>query len=211
MKKQQKPILVLAIIITFLVAVLFLPKLLSAGSLPPPPDAVDLSGVPVPTMKTLDEIYKLVAPLPTGFLLWSDNTRFAVCDEGTPDIDSDDVVLDRATGLMWSRDANLDGRKIWQDAMDYCDSLYLGRKTDWRLPTIEELTSLSKPYPSYYPALPEGHPFINVQSSVYWSSTTYANNTAHAWLVFFTDGLVNSIIKDITGYVWCVRGGHDAY
>ena len=170
-----------------------------AGNLEP-------SGTPGPTMKTLDDIYKSVAPLPTGFVLCETNTRFAVCDEGSPTEDFDDVVLYRATGLMWVRNAILE-KKAWEGAIDYCDSLSLGRKTDWRLPTIEELTSLSGPFPSeHHPALPVGHPFVNVQSSIYWSSTSLSPGSYLAWVVNFENGGLIQHNKEIHNCVWCVRG-----
>jgi hypothetical protein len=201
MRKQIKPMFVSAIITVFMAATLFLPGLICAGDLEP-------SGPPGPTM------YKLVAPLPTGFVLWADNTRFAVSDEGTPGDTSDDVVLDRATGLMWARDANLaNGSKTWQEALDYCNDLNLGRSsklaTDWRLPSIGELTRLSEPYPSTgTPALPDGHPFVNVRTDFYWSSTTYEDGTGHAWYVRMSNGSADGYnLKPNGNYVWPVRAG----
>ncbi|NIO68243.1 MAG: DUF1566 domain-containing protein, partial [Anaerolineae bacterium] len=44
---------------------------------------------------------------------------------------------------------------------------------DWRLPNVRELQSLID-YGRQTPALPSGHPFTGVQSSLYWSSTTHA-------------------------------------
>ena len=206
MRKQQKGMMVLAIITALIATVLFLPGLIGAGELEP-------TAAPGLTMHTLDEIVQAVTPLPPGFVLWQDNTRFAVSDEGTAADTSDDVVLDRATELMWARDANLDGTKNWTDAMDYCDSLELGRTgtlaTDWRLPSIDELTSLSEPYPSTHtPALPEGHPFVNVQSNYYWSGSTYAGHTSFAWSVYMLDGSVPYYDKSSSLYVWPVRGGN---
>ncbi|MHC4639751.1 MAG: Lcl C-terminal domain-containing protein, partial [Planctomycetota bacterium] len=145
--------------------------------------------------------------------------RFAVSDEGTAADTSDDVVLDRATGLMWARDANLAGTKNWTDAMDYCDSLELGRTgtlaTDWRLPSIDELTSLSEPHPSTHtPALPEGHPFVNVQyltDHYYWSSTHDETNSNLAWTVHMSSGSVFTFAKhglSASFYVWPMRGGN---
>ncbi|MEW6054835.1 MAG: hypothetical protein AB1552_13815 [Nitrospirota bacterium] len=52
MKARGKIILTGVIVIAFVL----LPCLSIAGSLEPAPDAVDLSGNPVPTMKTLDEV-----------------------------------------------------------------------------------------------------------------------------------------------------------
>jgi hypothetical protein len=50
MKKQQKSMLVLAVMAVFMGTVLFLPGLISAGELEP-------SDPPGPTMKTLQDIY----------------------------------------------------------------------------------------------------------------------------------------------------------
>ena len=203
MKMRGKSILVQTIFVAIALT-LILPCLSLAGSLEP-------SGPPGSTMYTLEEILTAATPLPTGFELWPNNPRFAVSNEGTPDEHSDDVVLDRATGLMWTRDV-LVGTIHWQDAVDYCDSLEIGRlstlATDWRLPSIEELTSLSEPFPSTVsPALPAGHPFINVQSSWYWSATTLANLPSFAWLVSMFNGNVSTFAKNNSRYVWCVRGG----
>ena len=59
------------------------------------------------------------------------------------------------------------------------------------------------------PAIPSGHPFSGVLSSVYWSSTTYADNPLGAWLVDLDDGSVAYIGKGwpVEHLVWPVRGG----
>jgi hypothetical protein len=82
----------------------------------------------------------------------------------------------------------------------------------WRLPTIEELARLVDPSEGP-PTLPKDHPFINVQSSDYWSSTTVAEATTDAWRVNFYNGVVSDGNKNGTLYVWCVQGGqgHDGY
>ncbi len=79
--------------------------------------------------------------------------------------------------------------------------------TDWRLPNRRELRSLAD-YELFTPALPLGHPFTQVQSSGYWSSTSYAYGTGDAWLVHFYFGAVipdNKAGSDY--YVWPVRSG----
>ena len=158
-------------------------------------------------------------PLPTGFVLWDANPRFAVWDHNTTTDPSDDVVLDRSTGLMWARDANLAGKKTWQDAVDFCDDLFLdnradwrlpfGNRTDWRLPSIEELVTMTEPYPStHFPVLPSDHPFVNVQSDNYWSGTSCAHTTRYAWRVDMNFGYVIYNDKIYNHYVWPVRGGN---
>ena len=78
--------------------------------------------------------------------------------------------------------------------------------TDWRLPSVKELISLID-YSQYNPALPQGHPFTNVQSSYYWSSTSHAHYTNHAWIVYMYYGYVHYSNKTNYLYVWPVRAG----
>ena len=94
----------------------------------------------------------------------------------------DGTVLDNLTGLVWALNANLpNGSKTWQAALDYVAGMNAGTNpnlgyTDWRLPNINELESLVNAE-LYDPALPQGHPFTNVQSFWYWSSTSYVYTT----------------------------------
>jgi len=53
---------------------------------------------------------------------------------------TDSLVRDDNTGLVWQR-AQVDGLE-WSEAADYCDSLQLGGRHDWRVPTTKELYSL---------------------------------------------------------------------
>jgi hypothetical protein len=90
--------------------------------------------------------------------------------------------------------------------MDSCQPKNVGGRYGWRLPTVDELASLVDISQSN-PALPSGHPFINVQSSDYWSASTDTYYPASAWRVGFTSGLVAPNAKIVNDYVWCVRGG----
>jgi hypothetical protein len=124
---------------------------------------------------------------------------------------SDGTVTDNLTGLMWAKDANLNNAPMtWTKAIDNANNLSLGSYgcsasyTDWRLPNIKELQSLID-FSNYNLTLPSGHPFSNVQSSYYLSSTTYAYNTDYAWGVGVDDGSVYHGNKAFSGYVWPVR------
>jgi hypothetical protein len=56
----------------------------------------------------------------------------------------DGTVTDTKTGLMWPAKDN--GNHInWADARSYCQSYSGGDHTDWRMPTLAELTSLYDP------------------------------------------------------------------
>jgi len=144
------------------------------------------------------------------------NPRFTDNGNGT--------VADNLTGLMWTKDAHAPGPSIcnpgtyktWQGALNYVACLntnsYLGHN-DWRLPNRKELRSLID-YSNYNPALPSGYPFTNVQSYLYWSSTTLVYSvgdrdyTDYAEIIFMMDGSVDGVAKvDASSHVWAVRGG----
>ena len=72
-----------------------------------------------------------------------------------------------------------------QEALDYIATLNRDKvfgSADWRLPNRRELRSLMS-HQTRKPALPERHPFVNVFSGWYWTSTTAAINTAYAWYI----------------------------
>ncbi|MBF0236668.1 MAG: DUF1566 domain-containing protein [SAR324 cluster bacterium] len=92
-------------------------------------------------------------------------------------------------------------KRNWSDAVNYCKQLKYAGHSDWRLPEIHELEGL------WY----SGRRWM-LDSSFYWSSSTYAvstyaGNTSYAWGVYFNDGYVNYNGKTDSYYVRCVRGG----
>jgi hypothetical protein len=188
MKKQRKSIFVLAVLVTLLGSNLFLPGLIIAGDLEP-------SAPPGPTMKTLNEIP------PTWSQILPAAERFEL-------VMGDEAVLDKETGLVWTKNANIAGYKNWQDAINNCRNLDTGNRKGWRLPTVEELATLVDPTQSN-PALPAGHPFDNVVLAYYWAITTYQPDTARAWTVDMSDGSIyNTLHKTLsTAPFWPVRGG----
>ena len=117
----------------------------------------------------------------------------------------DGTVTDHKTGLMWSKNAN-QGQMSWEKAMEHCQALKRAGHNDWRLPDRFELESLLD-ISQFLPALPEDHPFENVQSAYYWSSSTPAHNTFYAWIVYMNYGNVHHYSKTRSYYVWPVRGG----
>lgn len=128
-------------------------------------------------------------------------------------VDNDDgTVTDNLTGLMWTKNANLDplgelgGPKTWYIALLYCNSLVYAGYSDWRLPNIRELLSLID-YSRNNPALPSGHPFEDVFSG-YWSSTTFEVSDNRAWYVYMSYGYMDIFLKSDAKYVWPVRSAH---
>ena len=136
----------------------------------------------------------------------------------------DGTVTDNQTGLIWLKNANCFGFRRWNLAIADSNGLASGscglsdgsNSGDWRLPNLFELESLREmQYEN--PAISntagtgqwtEGDPFTGVQSSPYWSSTTFANANDYAWSVYLSSGYVLSYDKYSSLYVWPVRGGH---
>jgi len=115
------------------------------------------------------------------------------------------TITDTLTGLIWLQNANCteilggvdksSGHLSWADALTWSNNLASGScglndgstAGDWRLPNIEELESLVD-LQQYNPALPAGHPFGNVHTGGYWSSSTSAGIAADAWTLLIDDG-----------------------
>ncbi len=150
------------------------------------------SGPPAPTMRTLEEI------TPAWNKKLPDSERFVDALDGN-------AVLDEVTGLVWDK---LPSSTLfsWIDAIEHCYSRAVDYRKGWRLPTVEQLSTLLDDSQSP-PTLPTEHPFKDVQSSFYWSTTTDAIGIDIAWGVSFLNGQPFSNTKTRTGYVWCVRSG----
>jgi hypothetical protein len=124
-------------------------------------------------------------------------------------------ATDELTGLMWVTDGNLmvsrdpafdqdrtagDGDINWKTALDYIEKLnqenYLGYD-DWRMPNLVEIRSLAdlgRPDT----ALPAGHPFFNLKSP-YWSSTTTESMRRAANCFYLQEYYVHANITNLAG------------
>jgi hypothetical protein len=126
---------------------------------------------------------------------------------------SNGTVTDHQTGLIWLKEGNCFGEKIWYDALSACQNLASGscglsdgsNAGDWRLPNWNELKSIVD-YRSYYPSINTEY-FPNTVSAIYWSSTTYALNMYAALNVDFYYGFAYYSHKSASHYVRAVRGG----
>jgi hypothetical protein len=142
------------------------------------------------------------------------------CDQG------DGTVKDMTTGLVWLQKADWGGLKKWRcadsdidpydDAHTRAGILKAGTaganlsdesvEGDWRLPTKKELDGLVKGTEAVHSVTPQA--FTNVQTVVYWSSTTVASLTNYAWVVYIYNGNKLYSNKDYPFYVWPVRSGN---
>jgi hypothetical protein len=146
-------------------------------------------------MKTLDQIpptWSQILPAPT---------RFELVMGGA-------AVLDKETGLVWEQSPST-SQYDWNEATRFCFMLATGGRFGWGLPTLQELASLMDPTSSN-PALPSGHPFSNVQNSLYWSATSLDSDPTWANIINMADHtfVLAHKTNPAYGYKWCVRGGH---
>jgi hypothetical protein len=196
MMKRRESIRLAGAIVVAVAILLLLPCLSIAGSLEPPAIAVDPSGNPVPTMKTLDQI-----PPTWSQKLQCDTAacpRFEIVMDGA-------AVLDKETGLVWERSPRTYTGN-WYNAQWECWAHNTGERWGWRLPTIYELVSLAELVAhDCYGLLPCGHPFTNAICT-YWSATTWFWDANEA--ISFSRLGTNSFSKDSELCYWCVRGGY---
>jgi len=136
-------------------------------------------------------------------------------DDGLPNPASyadggDGTVLDEVTGLVWEQDP-ADDNGTWDEALAYCEALELGGKTDWRLPTRIEMTSvLDYGKPGWAEAAFPGAPGAFHRSASDWILTINQQGagagTDYAWAFNMSDGIVsNAYSKASDARYRCVR------
>jgi len=122
-----------------------------------------------------------------------------------------EAVLDKQTGLIWEKSPQTTSAK-WTLAHRACLEKSIGGQKGWRLPSLEELASLvdsSIAPPSL--ALPPSHPFVAIQSAVYWSATRPGEDPKGAWGVHFGLGGGATFINWAHSVqAWCVHDGINA-
>ena len=149
--------------------------------------------------------------------LWSGPINFDFTAMNGPRFtdNGDNTVTDNHTGLMWTKNTQVCHKKNWFRCGECTASLRLASYSDWRLPSLTELWSLVDK-DQYDPALPPGHPFVNVSesegASIFWTSTPYdhaSNPGWYAWAIYLPDGI--EMMRQNTDHayaVWPVRTNH---
>ncbi len=115
------------------------------------------------------------------------------------------VVTDNSTNLQWQDDVNI--TKNWREAIDYCEVLTLGNKSDWRLPNVNELYFIADRNKKD-PAIDSV--YQNVVLNGYWSSSAYIGDESNAWIIYFNHGRSYWNIKSNSYNVRCVRDGQSS-
>jgi hypothetical protein len=121
-------------------------------------------------------------------------------------VNGDGTVTDNVTQLVWQQLPNLTAQ-TWEQALVYAEELNLASQTDWRLPNIKELQSLSD-YSAVNPAVNSLY-FSTIGVHNYWSSTTLKpnpTNPSSAWYWNTQYGITTYDLKTNLNYVLCVRG-----
>lgn len=130
-------------------------------------------------------------------------------------------ILDLVTNLEWQKSYegnDFDTPRTWGSALAYCRGLSNNGFTDWRLPTIKELATLTVESDYKLAPLRDQDLFaVPNYNASYWSSTTVTNeNKQDAWSVLagknsgygMDIGLASHAPSGPQSlYVRCVRGG----
>ncbi len=126
------------------------------------------------------------------------------------------MVRDNVTGLIWevkTDDGSIhdrDDQYTWYEAKDIfvpaLNAQSFGGFSDWRLPTVKELSFLIVDSGST--------PLIDLTifpngNGAYWTETTHAKYSGNGWWVVFGDGGVVTGSKSFYFKIRAVRGGND--
>ncbi len=124
------------------------------------------------------------------------------------------MVRDNVTGLIWevkTDDGSINDRDYacqWEYVQDFIpavNSENFGGFSDWRMPTVKEL-SFIRNMDRFNPAIDTIY-FPNIQALNYWSSTTVAEDIYNTWIVYFYNGYAQGNNKSHYSYVRAVRAG----
>jgi hypothetical protein len=113
------------------------------------------------------------------------------------------TITDNVTKLIWQKVVSTTKYSL-ADAAAYCAALTLGGQSDWRLPTVIELTSIVD-YGQGNPSI-NGVYFPNTPSDdFFWTSTRWAESSSSAWYIYFNFGYTNYLTGNYALYARCVR------
>jgi hypothetical protein len=155
--------------------------------------------------KCYNNITEIPCPAP-GEPFYGQDAQYGINTQFYSDL-GNGIIRDNVTGLEWQQ-ATAPGIYNWEQANTYCDSLTLGGYSDWRLPTIKELSQLVDSSRYAHPKInTTNFPDTQTNNNMYWSSTVEAINAYNAWGVSFSAAAAYGNSKSSGSYVRAVRGG----
>ena len=128
--------------------------------------------------------------------------------------EKDNEIEDKLWGIVWRKHAERtkkgnEGEILslsWSDALAHAwsESKKSEQGFDWRLPTVEELSSIINIDDK--DGKPEVDEVFQDVKGVFWTSSPVADDSDRAWVVYFHDGCVNWLRRDNDSQVRLVRG-----
>lgn len=112
------------------------------------------------------------------------------------------AVLDRETNLLWEKSPSAQ-QLNWNEARFHCRNVAVGTRLGWRLPSIQELLSLSHSGPNF--------PFTGFSPARFWSETLGYQTEGHTEALIGLSNSSRTIFSAIgreivtTNRAWCVR------
>lgn len=119
-----------------------------------------------------------------------------------------ECIIDNLTGLMWPKNANISGTTAWFQAVLYGLNFNFCGHSDWRLPNVVELESIINADEVNPAAWLHGQGFVDIQSGVYWTSTSSSVDSFNAFVFNIHEGSMLISIKSSATYTYIlpVRG-----
>ncbi|MGH7257321.1 MAG: DUF1566 domain-containing protein [Nitrospiraceae bacterium] len=112
------------------------------------------------------------------------------------------AVADSKTGLIWEQEPDRI-HDVWDASAARCATKTIGGRKEWRAPSVDELKTLID-LDQRDPSLPLGHPFSNIKSEIYWTSTPHLQDDILAWQISFFSGQAVTDQKSGMRRMWCV-------
>ncbi|MDM8517920.1 DUF1566 domain-containing protein [Desulfobacterales bacterium HSG16] len=141
----------------------------------------------------------------TGLTWEVKNSKDGTKDYDNPN-DADNTYTWYDSSLVTSGDQGTASDKTdTEDFINALNSAQYGGYSDWRMPTVKELSMLVNRGETS--PMIERFYFPNTFGYYYWSSSTYASITIHAWSMYFILGHGHVSPKSNSFYVRAVREG----